>query len=131
MRFLTATLLVLVASQTQAEEAKLSGTWTKNAEGFNLKIAFVNANTLKFTLGDGTEGCVIDASYTLADDGTVKCEVTKFEKMGNFPVEKEKGYKFSFKPAIDGKKAKITAFEGKDIDDDAKRILEGEYAKKE
>jgi len=130
MRVLTATLLLLVASTVQAEDAKLSGTWAKSADGFDLKIAFVSKDALKVTLGDTNEGCVLDASYTVEKDGTVKCEVTKFEKIGNFPVTKEKGYKFSFKTTITGDKAKITDFEGKDIDDEAKRVFEGEYVKK-
>ena len=84
---------------------------------------------VKFTMNDGNDGCVLDAKYTLGEDGIVKCEVTSFEKKGNFPVEKEKGYTFSFKTKIDGKIAKLTDFDGKDIDDGAKAVLEGDYEK--
>lgn len=131
MRFLTAVTLFVFASAASAEEAKLSGIWSKKADGFTITIAFQKGDTLQFSMDDGNDGCVLDAKYTRANDGTVKCEVVKFEKKGNFPVEKEKGYLFSFKPVINGKTAAISQFEGKEIDDQAKAVLEGKYDKKD
>jgi hypothetical protein len=130
MRLLAVAALVFCTSVAAAEDKKLSGTWSKKAEGFDLKIAFLKGDSLQFTLDDGNDGCVLTAKYTVDKDGsTVQCEVTKFEKKGNFPVEKEAGYKFSFKAEIKDNKAKISDFEGKDIDDQAKSVLEGDYVK--
>ncbi len=129
MRILSLAALFVFVGTSAAEEKKLSGSWTKKADNWELKISFLKDNMVKFTMNDGNDGCVLDAKYTVNEDGVVMCEVTKFEKKGNFPVEKEKGYMFSFKTKIDGKNAKLSDFDGKDIDDGAKTVLEGDYEK--
>jgi hypothetical protein len=129
MRILSLAALFVFVGTTAAEEKKLSGSWSRKADAFELKIAFLKDGMLQFTMNDGNDGCVLDAKYTVDKDGVVKCEVTKFEKKGNFPVEKEKGYTFSFKAEFKDKIAKLTEFDGKDIDEGAKNVLEGEYEK--
>jgi hypothetical protein len=129
MRILSIAALVVFVGAASAEDKKtvLTGTWTKKAEGFELKMVFLKDNALRFSMDNGDVGCVLDAKYTLEKDGALKCEVTKFEKKGNFPAEREKGYKFSFKSEIKGKTAKISKFDGDDLSDDAKSLLEGDY----
>jgi hypothetical protein len=124
------TVVVLCTSATLAEEKakKLTGTYTKKVGDHELKFAFNKDSTLKFTMSNGKDGCVLDAKYTLEKDGTVKCETTKFEKKGDFPVEKQKGYAFSFKAEFKDKTAQITEFKGEDVDENAKNVLEGEYS---
>lgn len=129
MRYLAIATLFVFGGLASAEEKKLTGAWSKKADGFTLKIAFQKNDALQFSMDDGNDGCVLSAKYTAAKDGTIKCEVTKFEKKGNFPVEKPVGYAFSFKIEINDKTAKVSAFEGKDIDDMAKAVLEGDYKK--
>ncbi len=129
MRFLAIATLFVFGGLASAEEKKFAGAWSKKAEGFTLKIAFQKNDMLQFSMDDGSDGCVLTAKYTTGKDGAIKCEVTKFEKKGNFPVEKPVGYTFSFKIEIKDKTGKVSDFEGKDIDDMAKAVLEGEYKK--
>lgn len=112
-----------------ADDKKPIGTWTKKAEGFDLKFTFKKDNVFVFGMDNGTDGAEMESKCTFEKDGTVKCEVTKFTKKGNFNAEKEVGYKFSFKFEVTGKKAKVSAIEGKDIDETAKSVVEGEYEK--
>lgn len=128
MRILTIITLFAFAGVAAAEDKAPTGTFGKKAEGFELKVKFQKENTLQFTISNDSDGCVLDAKYTQEKDGTVKCEVTKFERMGNFP-DKEKGYKFSFKAEFKDKVMKVSSFEGAEIDDTAKQILEGDYIK--
>ena len=124
-------LAFLVVPARAADEApkKPVGAFTKTAGDFKLTFDFAKkGDTFQFTMvnNDG-DGCVIDAKYTRDKDGTVKAEVTKFEKKGNFPVEKDKGYKFSFKALPKDKKLVIADVEGDDISAEAKDILQGDY----
>lgn len=128
MRSLALVTLFAFSGFAAAEDKAPSGTFGKKVEGFELKVTFQKENTLKFDISSGNDGCKLDAKYTLEKDGTLKCEVTKFEKTGDFP-EKEKGYKFSFKAEFKDKVMKVTKFEGDDINDNAKQILEGDYTK--
>ncbi|MCE9533139.1 MAG: hypothetical protein K8T89_18730 [Planctomycetes bacterium] len=129
MRFLSVVALFLITGVAFAEDKKLTGTFGKKAEGFDLKLGFPKKDMVQITMDNGTEGCVLDAKFTTDKDGTIKCEVTKFEKKGGFPVSKDVGYKFSFKIDVKGKTAKVTEFTGDGIDDAAKNVLEGNYDK--
>lgn len=125
-------MFVLGATFAKADEKdkKLSGAWTKKAGDFELKFDFKKENTFTFTMSNGTDGCELGAKYKLEKDGTLKCEVTSFEKKGQFPVEKTVGYKFSFKFDVTDKTAKLSDLAGDDIDDQGKQQLAGEYTKK-
>ena len=107
MRILAVLAVVAFTSSLVLAEEKdkaLTGTFTKKAGDFDLKFEFGKKNTFKFSMTNGSDGCEMDAKYTLEKDGTLKCEVTKFEKKGNSPAEKPNGYKFSFKADIKEKK---------------------------
>lgn len=129
MRIAAIISMFVFSSIALAEEKQPVGTWTKKAEGFDLKFTFKKDNVFVFSMSNGSDGCVMTSKTTIDKDGTIKCEVTKFEKMGNFGAEKEVGYKFSFKFAVDGKRAKVSKIEGADIDDQAKAVVEGDYEK--
>jgi hypothetical protein len=110
------------------KENKLSGSWIRESNGFTMKFSFLKGNMMKASIGNGSDGCNLEAKYSIAKDGTVKCELTKYEKMGNF-IDKEKGYKFSFKLEIKGEVAKMSAIVGDDIDDQGKMVMEGDHKK--
>jgi hypothetical protein len=129
MRILSIAALFVFVATAAAEEKKLAGSWSKKADNQELKIVFLKDNMLQFSISHGDDGCVVDAKYTVDGDGVVKCELTKFEKKGNFPAEKEKGYKFSFKAEMKDKVVKVTQFDGEEINDETKSILEGDYEK--
>jgi hypothetical protein len=129
MRILSIAALLVFVGSAAAEEKKLTGSWSKKADEQELKIVFLKDNMLQFSISHGDDGCVVDAKYTVDGDGVLKCELTKFEKKGNFPVEKGKGYKFSFKAEMKDKVVKLTQFDGDEISDDAKAAIEGDYEK--
>ena len=53
--------------------------------------------------------------------------MTDFEKKGDFPVMKDKGYKFSFKWEMKDKKGVMSELKGDDIGDQEKQAIEGDY----
>jgi hypothetical protein len=112
---------------TDDKEKALSGAFVRKVEGMQLKFVFKKDNTLDYIITQGEVGCTIEAKYTREKDGVLKCEITKFEKKGDFPVSKEKGYTFSFKVEVKDKKISVSDFKGDDIDDGAKQALEGDY----
>ena len=123
------TCVALAEDKTKADGKKPTGTWARKAEGFELKFTFKKENVFVFSMSNGSDGCVMETKCTFEKDNVVKCEVTKFEKMGNFGAEKEVGYKFTFKFEVSDKKATVSKLDGKDIDDAAKSVVEGEYEK--
>jgi hypothetical protein len=70
------------------------------------------------------------SKYTREKDGTIKAEVTNFEKKGDFPVTKDKGYQFSFKWEPGEKGGKLSDLKGDDIQDEQRQAVEGEYEAK-
>ena len=102
----------------------------RKADQMDLKLVFKKDNMMEFHVAIGDAGCVLTAKYTRDKDGTVTAEVTDFEKKGDFPVVKEKGYKFSFKWEPGDKKAKLSELRGDDIQDEQRQAVEGEYEAK-
>lgn len=131
MRLFTFTALFAVTAFAVAEDKKeekpLTGAYTKSAGDLKLKMAFKKDNVVDFTVDAGDAGCVMTCKYTKEKDGTLKCEVTNFEKKGDFPVTKEKGYKFSFKTEMKDKKLVVSDLKADDVDDVGKQTIEGEY----
>jgi hypothetical protein len=130
MRILTVLALFACASLVRADDKdkdELKGTFTKKAGDFDLTFKFEKAGEFTFKMSNGTDGCVMDVKYTKEKDGLIKAEVTKFEKIGNFGAEKEKGYKFTMKAKLKDKKLEISEIEGDDISEDAKQTVQGEY----
>jgi hypothetical protein len=130
MRLLSGLALAIVglmACQGLADEKKeLSGTYSHKADELEFKVAFKKDSKLDFHAALGDASCVLKCKYT-NEKGVLKCEVLEFEKKGDFPITKEKGYKFEFKVEIKDSKANISDFAGDDVSEEAKRAVEGEY----
>jgi hypothetical protein len=109
------------------KDAPPKGKYVKSANGLELSWEFKKDDVLVFKMGDGTNGCTLEAKVKYEKDGLVKCKTESFSKEGNFPVDKEKGYEFSFKYKLDGKKVVISDLEGADINDEAAQIVGGDY----
>jgi hypothetical protein len=130
------TLVSFSFAQDEKKDEKknpANGTWTRKAGDFDLTLTFKKEKkdtTLKISLLNGENGAIIDNEAKFEKDGVVKCKITKFEKKGDFKVEKEPGFEFSFKVKVEKKKMTLSDMEGKDIDDAGKAIFEGEYDKK-
>lgn len=122
-------LALVVASAAAQEKAALTGTWTREANGLDLKFAFAKDGTFKLSAFGGDNGVIVTCKYTVEKDGTVKATISKVEEKGNFPARPQEGLEFSFKWKVKGDTATLDDLKGKDLDD-AKAIVEGEYARK-
>jgi hypothetical protein len=119
-----------VVADDKDTKKELSGSYTRKADQMDLKLVFKKDNMMEFHVAIGDAGCVLTAKYTRDKDGTITAEVTDFEKKGDFPVVKEKGYKFSFKWEPGEKKGKLSELRGGDIQDEQRQAVEGEYEAK-
>lgn len=118
---------VTQADDKKAEgKSKLKGTWVREAEGLEIKIAFVKADEMTISVTAGDNGLKVTGSYKVEKDGTIKGTIKNVEEKGEFPSKPEKGQEFSFKFKIDGKKASLSDFEAGD-DEGAKTVMEGDY----
>jgi len=119
----------VLAGPVVAEDKELTGAFKKKANDLDIKIVFKKDKMLQVHGTVGDAGFVMSCKYTQEKDGTLNCEVTDFEKKGDFPVAKEKGYKFSFKWEAKDKTAKMTDLKGDDINEDQRQAVEGDYEK--
>jgi NAD-dependent SIR2 family protein deacetylase len=120
-------LLAVPAASEEKKEKALTGTFTRKADALDLKLVFKKDNVFDFHATIGEASCVMTSKYTKETDGTYKCEVTNFEKKGDFPAERAKGYKFSFKLEVKEKKVVMSDLTGDEIGDDQRKAIEGEY----
>jgi hypothetical protein len=106
-----------------------TGSYTRKAGDMDLKIEFKKDKEMVFHGDVGDVGFIMTSKYTTDADGIYHCEVTKFDKKGDFPVTKDKGYKFTFKLEVKEKAIVMTDLTGDDIQDEQKKAVEGEYEK--
>jgi hypothetical protein len=106
-----------------------TGAYTRKAGDMDLKLEFKKDKEMVFHGDVGDVGFVMTSKYMKDADGIYHCEVTKFEKKGDFPVTKEKGYKFTFKLEVKDKAIVMSDLTGDEISEDAKKAVEGEYEK--
>lgn len=111
----------------KAKDAALTGTYTRTAGDLDLKLVFLKDGMAEYHVAIGDANCVLTCKYKVEKD-VYSFEVTEFAKKGDFPVVKEKGYKFSMKLAKGDKKLTVSEFKGDDVDDGAKAAIEGDYA---
>lgn len=128
MRSLAIAVLFVFVGVASADEKKPTGKWSKEADGFVLKFNFKKDDVMVFSMGNGNDTCEMETKCTHEKDSIVKCEVKKYTKNGNLPDVKE-GFKFSFKFAVKDKKATISDIEAENVNDDAKKLVEGDYEK--
>lgn len=127
LALLAAGVLVIPASAEEKKAKAPTGTYTRKAGDLDLKVVWKKESVMEFHVTVGDAGCVMTSKYTMEKDGVFKCEVTEFEKKGDFPAVKEKGYKFSFKLEMKDKKFVMSDLTGDDITADQKQAVEGEY----
>jgi hypothetical protein len=136
MRTLSALAVVAAVSLAGAapraddKDKELTGTYTRKADQLDLKIVFKKDKVMEFHVSAGDAGCVMTSKYTRDKDGTITAEVTEFETKGDFPVKKDKGYKFTFKWELKDGKGMLTELKGEEIGEEQKQAVEGEYQSK-
>jgi hypothetical protein len=119
--------LVIPATAEEKKEKAPTGMYTRKAGDLDLKMVWKKDNMMEYHVTVGDAGCVMTSKYTKEKDGTYKCEVTEFEKKGDFPASKDKGYKFTFKLEMKDKKLVLSDLTGDDITSEQKQAVEGEY----
>ncbi|MBX9579950.1 MAG: hypothetical protein K2X87_06540 [Gemmataceae bacterium] len=109
------------------DKPALSGTWTREAGGLDLKFEFAkDKEEVKVTALAGDNGAVVTCKYAVKD-GRVTLTVKEVEEKGEFPQKPPVGFEMKFKWTVKGDTATLDDLEGLD---DAKPVLEGEYQKK-
>lgn len=128
-------LAVLVPAGTAPADDKkddkkpaLSGTWTREANGFDLKLEFAGKDTVKISAFADVNGVIATCKYTADKDGLVKAKVTKAEVKGDFKKPPE-GLELSFKWKVKGDTATLDDLTGDGLEN-AKPVVEGEYERK-
>lgn len=121
--------LVAGAAPTEKKDGAPSGAYTRKAGDLDLKMVFKKDHVVAVHVDAGDVGCVMTCKYKRDKDGVYHCEVTNFEKKGDFPAAKEKGYKFSFKLHPKDKAIVLSDLTGDDLTDEQKNAVEGEYEK--
>ncbi len=105
----------------------LMGAYNRTAGELTLTLTFKKNNKLDLLVVVGEASGTLECMYAKEKDGTLKCEVENFIKKGDFPVTKDKGYKFSFKAEAKKDAVAVSEFTGDEVNDDAKKSLEGDY----
>lgn len=124
-------LAVFAASLAQAEDkapALPTGSWTREAEGFNLRFTF-NKDELTIIAKADQASVTVKCKIEINNEGIIKATVKEASSKGDFPEVPKVDSEMQFKFKIDGKKAKLSDFTGKDLEH-AKPIVEGEYESK-
>lgn len=111
------------------EKGKPAGVWAKESDGLKLTFDFGKADVLTLVAAAGENSLTVTGKYTVDKDGLIKVKSDKIEVKGEFPVKPKEGYTFEFKWMVDGKKAKISAFDASEHSEEAKGAVEGEYTK--
>jgi len=120
----------IAEEKEKSKDKPLTGSFTRKSGDLDLKLVFKKDNVLDFHVTVGDASCVMTSKYTKEKDGTIKCDVTNFEKKGDFPFTKDKGYKFGFKVEMKDKKLVLTDLNGDDIGTEQKQVVEGDYEHK-
>jgi hypothetical protein len=120
-------LVGLAFAEEKKETPKLTGTWVREHDGMEITFTF-EEKTASISVMIGDNGMTASTDYTVDKDGIVKAKVTKVEEKGTFPAKPVKGFEFSMKVKVDGKKAMVSEF--KSEHEGAAAIIEGEYKQK-
>jgi hypothetical protein len=128
-------VVLVAAAASAAQDAKkekkagLSGVWTREAGGFELKFDFTDAKkgTFKAHVASGADGIVATCKFEVRD-GAVKAEVTAVEEKGNFQSKPPVGYEFGFKWEPKGGTAELSELKGENVDN-IKPVIEGQWTR--
>lgn len=111
------------------DKPALSGKWVREANGLDITVEFVDKDTAKMSAMADQNGVTVTCKYTAGKDGVVKAKVTKVEFKGDFKNGPKEGLAFTFKWKVKGDTAALDDLDGEGLED-AKPVVEGEYAKK-
>ena len=133
-RVLLPTLLLLATAMPamaadKIDFKKLKGSWSRELDGAKIVMNFKDEKTAHTTITPpgSTDSMEVESEYTLDKDGVLSGTITKVTAKGNDGPEK--GHKFSFKIELAKDVLTLSKLTGVD-DENAKKLVEGEYKKK-
>lgn len=106
----------------------LQGTWVKSFDDFKLELSFTE-NKLNISVSKGEGKFQLDTDYSAGRDGTVFGRIISVKEEGITPAT-EKGDLFSMVVDVQDGKVIVKNLNGTNTNEDAKKIVEGEYKKK-
>lgn len=106
----------------------LQGTWVKSFDDFKLELTFTE-NKLNISVAKGDAKFQLDTDYSAGRDGTVFGRIISIKEEGITPAT-EKGDLFSMVFDVQDGKVIVKDLKGTNTNEDAKKLVEGEYKKK-
>lgn len=123
------------ADEKKADEKKAdapTGVWTKKTdEGLTLQLDFSKKDTLVVTNSIEDKQLIISCKLVADKDGKWKATATKVENKNEFPVTVSDKFEMTFKLKVEKDKVTISDFGANEHEEQAKGVVEGDYAKKE
>lgn len=125
-------LVVVLPALVAAEDkpaAKPAGTYTREAGERKVSFTF-KADTVVIQVDTGTEKITIDAAYGVTKDGLLFAAITKVDRTGDGggPTKDDL---FGFKYEVSKGGLTISDLKGTHVNEDSKKLVEGEYKKAE
>jgi len=106
----------------------LEGTWVRENDGVKLELTFTDKK-LVIKLGRDAAKLELDTDYQVGRDSTFFGRIVDFKSDG-LDYQGEKGDLFSMTAEVEGGKLVVKELKGTKVSDQAKALVEGEYAKK-
>lgn len=123
------------ADEKKADEKKAeapAGVWTKKTdEGLTLQLDFSKKDTLVVTNSIEDKKLIISCKLVADKDGKWKATATNVENKNDFPVTVSDKFEMTFKLKVEKDKVTISDFGANEHEEQAKGVVEGDYAKKE
>jgi hypothetical protein len=121
--------LVVVAPLAAADAAKKPlGTWTRTAGDATVSFHFKADGLTVVLKGEGDRKIEALADYGVSKDGVVFGRISKVTRTG-IEGGPEEGDLFSFRLKVEKDKATLSDLGGTHVNEDAKRLVEGDYEK--
>jgi uncharacterized protein (TIGR03066 family) len=122
--------LVCAAPLAAADATKKPvGTWTKSEGDVSVTFDIKKDGGLTVTLKGGDRKIEVTGDYGLSKDGVLFARISKIKKE-NVDGGPEEGDLFSFRYKVEKDKLVISDLNAPKTDDQAKKLVEGDYEKK-
>jgi hypothetical protein len=127
---LLTTTVALAADKPPKAPVKPVGTWEREVSGNKLAFTFKADNSMSITLSSGELDIKVQGHYGVTPGGTLFGVMSKVAAKGT-DGGPEKGDLFSFKFSVKKDELTISDLKGSKASDEARKIVEGVYTKKE
>lgn len=130
-RFLVPAVVMVAITQAafaadKVDAKKLKGAWVREANGAKIVFQFKDEKKMRVLLTPPDANVTVEADYTLDKDGVLAGVITETKGDGGPNV----GDKFGFKIELGKDIITVSDLTGDHANDDIKKVVEGEYKKK-